>query len=81
MTVGIVGGGQLARMMALAGYPLGLDFLVLDRDDRTPAAQVAPALSGAFTDPALLDELARRSEQLLAGPLLLPGAAGLDVVP
>jgi 5-(carboxyamino)imidazole ribonucleotide synthase len=62
MTVGIVGGGQLARMMALAGYPLGLDFLVLDRDERTPAAQVAPALSGAFTNPALLDELARRCE-------------------
>jgi 5-(carboxyamino)imidazole ribonucleotide synthase len=62
MTVGIVGGGQLARMMALAGYPLGLDFLVLDRDDRTPAAQVAPSLIGAFTDPALLDELARRCE-------------------
>jgi 5-(carboxyamino)imidazole ribonucleotide synthase len=62
MTVGIVGGGQLARMMALAGYPLGLDFLSLDKDARTPAAQVAPALSGAFTDPALLDELARRSE-------------------
>ena len=62
MTVGIVGGGQLARMMALAGYPLGLDFLVLDRDAHTPAAQVAPSLSGAFTDPALLDELARRSE-------------------
>jgi 5-(carboxyamino)imidazole ribonucleotide synthase len=62
MTVGIVGGGQLARMMALAGYPLGLDFLSLDRDPRTPAAQVAPALSGEFTDPALLDELARRCE-------------------
>jgi 5-(carboxyamino)imidazole ribonucleotide synthase len=62
MTVGIVGGGQLARMMALAGYPLGLDFLVLDRDARTPAAQVAPSLCGAFTDPRLLDELARRCE-------------------
>ena len=62
MTVGIVGGGQLARMMALAGYPLGLQFLSLDRDARTPAAQVAPALAGEFTDPALLDELARRSE-------------------
>jgi 5-(carboxyamino)imidazole ribonucleotide synthase len=62
MTVGIVGGGQLARMMALAGYPLGLDFLVLDRDGGTPAAQVAPSLYGEFTDPALLDELARRSE-------------------
>jgi 5-(carboxyamino)imidazole ribonucleotide synthase len=30
MTVGIVGAGQLGRMLALAGYPLGLDFLCLD---------------------------------------------------
>ena len=29
-TVGILGGGQLARMMALAGAPLGLRFRVLD---------------------------------------------------
>ena len=29
-TVGILGGGQLARMMVLAGVPLGLRFLVLD---------------------------------------------------
>jgi 5-(carboxyamino)imidazole ribonucleotide synthase len=29
-TVGILGGGQLARMMALSGAPLGLRFLVLD---------------------------------------------------
>lgn len=35
-TVGIVGGGQLGRMMALAGYPLGLDFLFLDRSGDTP---------------------------------------------
>ena len=28
MTVGIVGAGQLGRMLALAGYPLGLDFPV-----------------------------------------------------
>ena len=29
-TVGILGGGQLARMLALSGAPLGLRFLVLD---------------------------------------------------
>ncbi len=62
MTVGIVGAGQLGRMLALAGYPLGLDFLFLDKDPGTPGGQLAPQLSGAFTDPALLDELARRCE-------------------
>jgi 5-(carboxyamino)imidazole ribonucleotide synthase len=62
MTVGIVGAGQLGRMLALAGYPLGLDFLFLDQAAGTPGSQLAPQLSGSFTDPALLDELARRCE-------------------
>jgi len=64
MTVGIVGGGQLGRMLALAGYPLGLDFLFLERAADAPAAQVAPTLLGEFTDRKLLRELARRSEVL-----------------
>lgn len=62
MTVGIVGAGQLGRMLALAGYPLGLEFLFLDKEAGTPAAQLAPSLVGSFTDPKLLDELARRCE-------------------
>ena len=36
MTVGIVGAGQLGRMLALAGYPLGLDFLFLDPAREAP---------------------------------------------
>lgn len=62
MTIGIVGGGQLGRMLALAGYPLGLDFLFLDRSDNTPGNQVAPSLVGDFTDRRLLRKLAARSE-------------------
>ncbi|HEX4049952.1 MAG TPA: 5-(carboxyamino)imidazole ribonucleotide synthase [Steroidobacteraceae bacterium] len=62
MTIGIVGGGQLGRMLALAGYPLGLDFLFLDRSADAPAAHLAPVLAGDMEDPALLGELARRSE-------------------
>jgi len=62
MTVGIVGAGQLGRMLALAGYPLGIDFLFLDPADEPPAAQLAPHLHGSFTDRRLLRTLARRSE-------------------
>ncbi|MBM4192397.1 MAG: 5-(carboxyamino)imidazole ribonucleotide synthase [Gammaproteobacteria bacterium] len=62
MTIGIVGGGQLGRMMALAGYPLGLDFLFLDRSADISVAKVASTLVGEFTDKKLLCELARRSE-------------------
>lgn len=62
MTVGIVGGGQLGRMLALAGYPLGLDFLCLDPARDAPAGQVAPLLTGEFTDRRLLARLARACE-------------------
>jgi len=62
MTVGIVGAGQLGRMMALAGYPLGLEFLFLDKDRRTPGGQVAPILEGELTDRKLLGELTGRCE-------------------
>jgi 5-(carboxyamino)imidazole ribonucleotide synthase len=64
MTVGIVGAGQLGRMLALAGYPLGLDFLLLDPARDAPAGRVAPVLHGAFTDPKLLGRLARECEVL-----------------
>src|SRR5579863_5098188 len=62
MTVGIVGAGQLGRMLALAGYPLGLDFLCLDPSREAPAGAVAPLLHGAFTDQRLLARLARQCE-------------------
>jgi 5-(carboxyamino)imidazole ribonucleotide synthase len=62
MTIGIVGAGQLGQMMALAGYPLGLDFLFFDRSADTPAGRIAPLLAGEFHDEALLAELARRSD-------------------
>ena len=62
MTVGIVGAGQLGRMLALAGYPLGLDFLFLDPAAAAPAGRVAPLLNGAFTDRKRLAELAERSQ-------------------
>ncbi|MGA2862794.1 MAG: 5-(carboxyamino)imidazole ribonucleotide synthase, partial [Steroidobacteraceae bacterium] len=62
MTIGIVGAGQLGQMLALAGYPLGLDFLFFDRSADTPAGRIAPLLAGEFHDQALLAELARRSD-------------------
>ena len=64
MTVGIVGAGQLGRMLALAGYPLGLDFLFLDPAAEAPAGRIAPVLHGSFTDPKLLSRLSRACEVL-----------------
>jgi 5-(carboxyamino)imidazole ribonucleotide synthase len=54
----------LGRMLALAGYPLGVRSLFLDRSTDTPGAQVAPSLVGDLEDPALLTELASRSDVL-----------------
>jgi 5-(carboxyamino)imidazole ribonucleotide synthase len=62
MTIGIVGAGQLGRMMALAGYPLGFDFLFLDKDAGTPGGQVAPLLAGSLDDRGLLGQLTQRCE-------------------
>jgi len=64
MTVGIVGAGQLGRMLALAGYPLALDFLFLDPAEGAPAGQVAPQIVGEFTNARLLRKLARDSRVL-----------------
>jgi 5-(carboxyamino)imidazole ribonucleotide synthase len=62
MTVGIVGAGQLGRMLALAGYPLGLDFLFLDPAEQPPAAALAPVLRSEFSNVDSLAALARRCE-------------------
>ncbi|MCC4620353.1 5-(carboxyamino)imidazole ribonucleotide synthase [Xanthomonas cassavae CFBP 4642] len=53
-TVGILGGGQLARMLVLAGAPLGLRFAVFDPAADACAGQLAPLQVGAFDDAAAL---------------------------
>src|SRR3546814_13352601 len=59
-TVGILGGGQLARMLALAGAPLGLRFLVMDAVADACAAQFVPPLRADYRDQAALAEFAAR---------------------
>ena len=59
-TIGILGGGQLARMLALAGAPLGLRFLVVDSSADACAAQVAPLLRADWRDFDALGDFARR---------------------
>jgi 5-(carboxyamino)imidazole ribonucleotide synthase len=56
MTIGLLGGGQLGRMLALAGYPLGLRFRVLDLSPAACAGQVAELMVGDYND---LDALKR----------------------
>ncbi len=62
--VGIVGAGQLGRMLALAGYPLGIRCMFLDRSAAAPAAQVAPILTGELEDAVQLTALASANDVL-----------------
>src|SRR4051812_47619853 len=50
MQIGILGGGQLGRMLALAGHPLALNFRVLEPAAECPAAAVAYHLRGDYED-------------------------------
>lgn len=64
MRIGILGGGQLGRMIALSGYPLGARFRHLGSAQDTSAGEVAEQVTAAYED---RDALARF-------------AVGLDVV-
>jgi 5-(carboxyamino)imidazole ribonucleotide synthase len=56
--IGIIGAGQLGRMLALAGYPLAQQFRFLDTSADSPGGQVAPIVTGAFDDAQSLERLA-----------------------
>jgi 5-(carboxyamino)imidazole ribonucleotide synthase len=58
MNVGILGGGQLGRMLALAGYPLGMRFRFLDPSPDAPVRHLADLVVGAYDDPAALRRFA-----------------------
>ncbi|MEA9827229.1 5-(carboxyamino)imidazole ribonucleotide synthase [Xanthomonas campestris pv. raphani] len=63
-TVGILGGGQLARMLVLAGAPLGLRFAAFDPAADACAGQVGPLQVGAFDDAAALAAFAAQVDVL-----------------
>ncbi len=64
-TVGVLGGGQLGRLLALAAYDLGMQIAVLDPDRNAPAGQVASRqVFGNFRDPERIRELAEGCDVL-----------------
>ena len=48
--IGIIGGGQLGRMLIQSGIDLNLNFSVLDPDPQAPCHQLAPFTCGKLTD-------------------------------
>lgn len=58
LRVGVLGAGQLGRMLALAGVPLDCDFVFVDPTEGSPAAVLGDQIVCSYTDPAGLDALA-----------------------
>ncbi|GGG21048.1 5-(carboxyamino)imidazole ribonucleotide synthase [Paenibacillus abyssi] len=61
-TIGILGGGQLGRMMALAGSNLGYRFVALDPAPDAPCGQVSAQITAAYDDREAARELAKRAD-------------------
>ena len=60
--VGCIGGGQLGRMLAQAGEPLGIRLRFLDPAPDACAGEVGELLVGPYDDSELLDRLAAGAE-------------------
>jgi 5-(carboxyamino)imidazole ribonucleotide synthase len=86
-TLGVVGGGQLGRMLAEAAAPLGVDVVVLDPTPSCPASTVArDQVVADFDDEDAIDALASRVDALtyeieLADPTALAAAGDTHDVP
>ena len=62
MTIGILGGGQLGYMLALAGYPLGLHFRFLDPSPQAPVGRIAHRVTAEYSDHDALEKFAHGLE-------------------
>ncbi|WP_397421031.1 5-(carboxyamino)imidazole ribonucleotide synthase [Phenylobacterium sp.] len=88
-TLGILGGGQLGRMLAQAAARLGFDVAVLEREADSPAGRVAAhTIVGPYTDHTALQALAAVAsvvtyefENVPAASVLALGAMGVEVAP
>jgi 5-(carboxyamino)imidazole ribonucleotide synthase len=64
-TIGIVGGGQLGRMLTEAALPLGYKVIVIDPTDNCPAAQVgAEQIKANFYDEKAIRDLAEKADYI-----------------
>ncbi len=62
-TIGVIGGGQLGRMIALDAKRMGYHVITLDPQEHSPCGQVADEqIVAAYDDVAAIEELGRRSD-------------------
>jgi len=62
VTIGILGGGQLGYLLALAGYPLGLHFRFLDPSPQAPVGRIAHRVTAEYSDHDALEKFAHGLE-------------------
>ena len=74
--LGVLGGGQLARMFALRARAMGYRVVVLEPSPRSPAGSVADhQIEGAYDDPGALADLADQCEAVTTEFENVPAAA------
>ncbi len=79
-TIGIVGGGQLGRMSAMAAARLGYRCHILTPEPDSPAGQVAAGVTlGEFEDPAALRDFALHAD-VITFEFENVSAEGLDLL-
>ena len=73
--LGILGGGQLARMSIQAAQRMGLRCISLDPGPSTPASEIAPAVVGELNDPDAIAQLIRNCRRLTLENEFIPADA------
>jgi len=62
MKLGIIGAGQLARMLALAAYPLNIKCMFLDPNEKSCAASLGELLISNYDDQASIAKIAKECD-------------------
>ena len=71
-TVGVIGAGQLARMMVAPATALGIDLLLLAADKNDSAAQITNSVIGDFRDLEAVREFAKKCDVITFEHELIP---------
>jgi 5-(carboxyamino)imidazole ribonucleotide synthase len=64
MRIGLLGGGQLARMLALAGWPLGMEFTFFCPEPYPCAAGLGEHLRGEYDNLSALEQFAGQVDRI-----------------
>lgn len=87
MRIGVIGGGQLGRMLAWAGLPLGMEFRFIDPAPDAPARACGQLVVAPFEDRTAMFDFAENVDVVtyefenVSAPLLREVAAARPVLP